>query len=224
MALVTGASLVQTFLSLVILLALGNLLAVLGVAAVLEWARLSRHCLHEEVCAYLGRLGKRTGFANRLGLVLLVGGPRSLFLFRLTCMLRPTRLAPLLFFLRQVNKWVNMCEISPYAEIGPGLQIFHGHGILICEGVRIGRNAWLFQNVNIGSNYGNMPTLGDDVIVFAGGRVFGDIRVGNNVILTNNVLVIADVPDDSVVKAHDPVVISKRGPESNKIRKDPHLP
>jgi serine O-acetyltransferase len=210
---VSLSSILQTALALVALAVSALLLATILTAAVIAGARLARHSLHDELATYLRRAGQPTGFLHEVALVLLIGGPRALFIYRLARMVRPLRLAPLPFVLRQLNKWLNLCEIHPDVEFGPGLQIFHGHGILVCAGVKVGRNAWLFPNVSIGSSWGKVPVLGDNAILFEGARVFGDVRVGNNCVLSNNVIVLKDVPDNSVVALKDPVVVQRR-PES----------
>ena len=47
------------------------------------------------------------------------------------------------------------------------------------------------------------------MIVFAGAKIIGNIRIGNNVIVGANAVVIDDVPDDCVVAGIPAKVISE---------------
>ena len=95
--------------------------------------------------------------------------------------------------------------ISKAAEIGPGLVMPHPIGIVIGEGVVIGNNCKIFQNVTIGGKNvgdaasGRYPSIGDDVVIFAGGKVLGDISVGSHCTIGANSVVIKDVRRGSTV-------------------------
>ena len=85
------------------------------------------------------------------------------------------------------------------SDIGPGLFIQHGFSTVIAAR-RIGRNCWINQQVTIGYKDGTVgPVLGDNVVVCAGAKVIGPIRVGNDVTVGANAVVNKDVPDDCVV-------------------------
>jgi serine O-acetyltransferase len=51
------------------------------------------------------------------------------------------------------------------------------------------------------------PTLGDNVYVGSGAKVLGSIRVGNNVRIGANAVVMTDVPDNSLVMPPESKVI-----------------
>ena len=44
-----------------------------------------------------------------------------------------------------------------------------------------------------------MPVIGDNVHISAGARILGPIRIGNNVIIGANAVVVKDVPDNCIV-------------------------
>jgi serine O-acetyltransferase len=94
-------------------------------------------------------------------------------------------------------------EIWPDSRIGPGLYIGHFGSIHISRMARIGRNCNISHDVTIGiSNRGQhagVPTLGDNVFVGPGAKLFGDITVGNNVAVGANCVVMEDVPDNAVI-------------------------
>ncbi|HEX5650380.1 MAG TPA: serine acetyltransferase [Steroidobacteraceae bacterium] len=108
------------------------------------------------------------------------------------------------FLLLQLS--VHVCwgiELPRAARIGPGLYIGHFGGITVSRDARIGSNCNLSQNVTIGvAGTGakrGAPTIGDNVYIAPGARIFGRIRVGNNVQVGANAVVHADIPDDADV-------------------------
>lgn len=94
-------------------------------------------------------------------------------------------------------------EIDRYAEIGPGCYIGHYGGITISSRARIGRGANISQLVTIGvSGRGEgrgSPTIGNDVYIAPGAKIFGRIHIGNNVKIGANAVVHKDVPDNAIV-------------------------
>lgn len=106
-------------------------------------------------------------------------------------------------FFARLGLLVTGADISHAAEIGPGLRIAHGNGLVVGGAARIGARAFLLQQVTIGapsrSRVEQMPTLGDDVFVGAGARLIGPIRIGSRVFIGVNAIVTRDVPDGSKV-------------------------
>ncbi len=101
--------------------------------------------------------------------------------------------------LTRLSQFLTGVEIAPGAEIGPGLMISHGHGIVVGEGARIGARALIMHQVTIGAadveRLDRMPTIGDDVVLGAGARLIGGIRVGDHVLVGVNAVITRDVPD-----------------------------
>jgi serine O-acetyltransferase len=54
------------------------------------------------------------------------------------------------------------------------------------------------------------PVIGDNVYIAAGSRVLGGIKIGNDVIIGANAVVIKDVPDNCIVAGIPAKVISKK--------------
>lgn len=94
-------------------------------------------------------------------------------------------------------------EIPRQARIGPGLYIGHFGGITVSRDAVIGSNCNISQNITIGvAGTGakrGVPIIGDNVYVGPGARIFGKIRVGNNVQIGANAVVYTDIPDDADV-------------------------
>lgn len=89
-------------------------------------------------------------------------------------------------------------EISAGADIGPGLRISHGVGLVIGGYARIGADAVLLHGVTIGSpspqRVREMPVIGDRVFVGAGAVLLGAIAVGDDVQVGVNAIVTCDLP------------------------------
>ncbi|MGX8702315.1 serine O-acetyltransferase [Caproiciproducens sp.] len=92
-------------------------------------------------------------------------------------------------------------EIHPGAQIGKGLFIDHGMGVVIGETTVIGDNCTLYQGVTLGGtgkDHGKRhPTLGDNVMVGSGAKVLGPFRVGNNARVAAGAVVLDEVPDNA---------------------------
>lgn len=98
-------------------------------------------------------------------------------------------------------------------KIEGGLQFFHYNCIIIAQSVVIGKNANIHQGVTIGrvfsGKYAGVPTLGDNVVVFAGAKLLGKIHVGDNAVIGANAVVTKDVPANCVVAGVPAKIISE---------------
>jgi serine O-acetyltransferase len=94
-------------------------------------------------------------------------------------------------------------EIHPGARIGHGFFIDHGMGVVIGETTEIGDNVTIYHGVTLGGTTWNKgkrhPTLADNVVIGAGAKVLGPIRLGKNVRVGSNAVVVADAPENSTV-------------------------
>ncbi|WP_129644169.1 serine O-acetyltransferase [Peristeroidobacter agariperforans] len=93
-------------------------------------------------------------------------------------------------------------EIPRTAQIGPGLYIGHYGGITVSPIAVIGRDCNLSQGITIGvSGSGakrGAPTIGDNVYIAPGARLFGKIAIGNNVKVGANAVIHKDLPDNAI--------------------------
>ena len=103
----------------------------------------------------------------------------------------------------QITRWLTGVEIHPGATIGTGFFIDHGMGVVIGETTEIGDYVTLFQGVTLGGTGKERgkrhPTLGNHVVVGAGAKVLGGIRIGDNVKVGANAVVLRSVPANSTV-------------------------
>jgi serine O-acetyltransferase len=102
-------------------------------------------------------------------------------------------------FTSHVSRWLTGIEIHPGAQIGRGVFIDHGMGVVIGETAEIGDNCTIYQGVTLGgtSLYKGAkrhPTLGRNVVVSAGAKVLGGFVVGEGAKIGSNAVVIKPVP------------------------------
>jgi len=109
---------------------------------------------------------------------------------------------PLGLILKQFNHMLTGADIAWQCSIGPGLVLFHPTGVVIGPTVRIGARCIIQQGATIGGSGGASrsydevaaPTIGDDVFVGAGARIFGPVKVGSHAKIGANAVVLKDVP------------------------------
>ncbi len=94
-------------------------------------------------------------------------------------------------------------EIHPGAQIGKGLFIDHGSGVIIGETTIIGDNVTLYQGVTLGGTGKETgkrhPTLKDNVMVSCGAKLLGSFTVGENSKIGAGAVVLEEVPPNCTV-------------------------
>jgi serine O-acetyltransferase len=112
---------------------------------------------------------------------------------------------PLAFLFSAINMVLFGLEVTPRCQIGGGLLLPHTVGTVI-GAIEIGGNATIFQGVTLGSKAldfgydpGKRPILGDNVVIGAGAKVLGGIRIGTGAVVAANSLVLSDVPENARV-------------------------
>jgi serine O-acetyltransferase len=110
-------------------------------------------------------------------------------------------------------------EIHPAAEIGEGLFIDHGMGVVIGETAEIGDDVTLYQGVTLGGTGfaagKRHPTVEDNVTIGSGAKLLGPITIGHGAKIGANAVVIHDVPCNTTVVGNPghPVRVEGRKPE-----------
>ncbi len=87
--------------------------------------------------------------------------------------------------------------------IGENLKFPHPQGIIIGEGVIVGDNCTIYHNVTLGKKYGPLaeagyPKIGNNVIIYTGAVVLGDITIGDNSIIGANSIVLNDIEPNTI--------------------------
>jgi serine O-acetyltransferase len=91
-------------------------------------------------------------------------------------------------------------SVNASSTVGPGF-IIHNFSCIFVWAEQIGESCTVNQGVTIGNlrGSGGLPKLGNHVYVGAGAKVLGNVKIGDNVVIAANSLVIMDVPDNATV-------------------------
>lgn len=146
-------------------------------------------------------------------------GVHALLAHRVAHALRRRRVPLLPRLIAAVARAVTGIEIHPAAQIGAGLFIDHGMGVVIGETTRLGEDVTLYQGVTLGgtgfATGKRHPTVEDNVTIGAGATLLGPITVGHGAKIGAGSVVIHDVPPLSTVVGNPghPVRVDGRRPE-----------
>ena len=159
-----------------------------------------------------------------LEVILTYSGFHAVLAHRLNHFLHKLRIPLIPRFLSQLVRFLTGIEIHPGATIGPGFFIDHGMGVVIGETTEIGKNVTLYQNVTLGGTGTERgkrhPTIGDNVVIGAGAKVLGNIRLGNNVKVGAGSVVVHSVPDSCTVVGVPAEIVRKEGQKVSQINLD----
>ena len=158
-----------------------------------------------------------------LEILLCYPGFQALTLHRLSHRLWRSRL-PLKLparLLSQLGRGLTGVEIHPGATIGHGVFIDHGMGVVIGETAEVGDHCLLYQGVTLGGTGKKSgkrhPTLADNVVVGAGAKVLGALRIGTNTRIGAGSVVVRDVDADCTVVGIPGRVIHQSGVRINPL-------
>lgn len=152
---------------------------------------------------------------SKLEITLCYSGLHALWAYRITHWLWNHRLRLLARWLSQVARLATGIEIHPAAQIGSRLFIDHGMGVVIGETSIVGDDVTLFQGVTLGGTGKEKgkrhPTIGNGVVIGAGAKVLGNIRIGDNCRVGAGSVILRDVAHDSTVVGVPGHVIFRHG-------------
>ena len=108
-------------------------------------------------------------------------------------------------------------DIHPAAQLSSPLFIDHGTGIVVGETTISGKRVKLYQGVTLGAlslkcgsklkGIKRHPTIGENVIIYAGASILGDVSIGNNVTIGSNVFITESIPDNVKVSFSKPSLV-----------------
>ena len=128
----------------------------------------------------------------------------------------------------QISRHLTGIEIHPGATIGKGLFIDHGMGVVIGETAEIGDGCTIYQGVTLGGTGKDVgkrhPTLGDNVMVGAGAKVLGPVKIGSNSKIAANAVVLREVPENSTAVGIPAKVVRRDGVKVNHDLDQIHIP
>ncbi len=156
-----------------------------------------------------------------LEIVLCYPGFQAIVLHRISNKLWNIGIPLLPRLLSQITRSLTGIEIHPGAKIGKGVFIDHGMGVVIGETTEIGNRCLLYQGVTLGgtgkSHGKRHPTLSENVVVGAGAKVLGAIKVGENTRIGVGSVVVRDVEADSTVVGIPGRIVHQSGVRINPL-------
>lgn len=140
-------------------------------------------------------------------------GIHALILHRLAHWLWGHRLRWLARFVSHLSRFFTGIEIHPGASIGRRFFIDHGMGVVIGETAEIGDDVTLYHGVTLGGTSWNKgkrhPTLANGVVIGAGAKVLGPIRIGENARIGSNAVVTKAVPAGATAVGNPVRIVDK---------------
>jgi len=139
---------------------------------------------------------------HSLEIVLLSAGLHAMLLHRIAHFFWKIKLKLIARIISNIGRFLTRIEIHPGAIIGKGLVIDHGTGVVIGETSRIGDDVLIYHGVTLGgtgsaSHVKRHPTICNNVMIGAGAKVLGDIKIGAYSKIGANAVVLNDIPPGS---------------------------
>jgi serine O-acetyltransferase len=132
---------------------------------------------------------------------------------------RPALLRKIFSLLYKIAfKWIQVItgiELPCEVEIGHNFVIDHFGGIVISGYAKFGNNCRIRNGVVVGLqrvDQPRAPVIGNNVDIGAGAKVLGAIKVGDDVVIGANAVVIRDVPDNCIAAGVPAVIKPRRDP------------
>lgn len=148
-------------------------------------------------------LNKDPASRNIIEVIILYPGFHILIFYRIAHFMYVHKLFFLARLISQFGRFLTGIEIHPGAKIGRRLFIDHGMGIVIGETTTIGNDCTIYHSATLGGTGKDKnkrhPDLGNNVMVGAGVKILGPIKIGNNVKIGANSVILKDVPDNTTV-------------------------
>jgi serine O-acetyltransferase len=118
-------------------------------------------------------------------------------------------------YLQSRSSSVFQTDINPAARIGRGIFLDHATGLVVGSTATIGDNVSILQGVTLGGtgkeSGDRHPKIGDGVLIGAGAKILGNIRVGNCSRIAAGSVVLKEVPSCSTVAGVPAKVIGTAG-------------
>ena len=138
---------------------------------------------------------------NSVEVLLLYSGLHALMLHRPAHWLYCHRCFFLARLISQFARFLTNIEIHPGAQMGRGILIDHGAGVVIGETTVVGDGCTIYQGVTLGGTGKEKgkrhPTLGRNVLVGAGARILGPFTVGDNCKIAANAVLLEPLAENS---------------------------
>lgn len=171
-------------------------------------------------------LEKDPAARNKLEILLTYSGIKAMMHYRFAhwLYLKGWRLVPRMICARA--KRLTGIEIHPGATIGRGMFIDHGSGVVIGETAEVGDNVTLYQGVTLGGTGKDVgkrhPTVGNNVMISAGAKILGPVKIGDYCKVGAGSVVLKDVPPHCTIVGVPGRIVRMHGQKINDM--DQKLP
>lgn len=158
---------------------------------------------------------------STLEILLTYPGLHALFFHRVAHFFYRYNLKLIARLLSHINRFLTGIEIHPGAEIGKGVFIDHGMGVVIGETAVIKDNVTLYQGVVLGGTGKEKgkrhPTVEKGAVIACGAMVLGSFTVGENARVGAGAVVLKSVPANSTVVGVPAKVVVQDGQRVSKL-------
>ena len=119
-----------------------------------------------------------------------------------------------LFLQSQSSRTFNV-DIHPASRLGQGIMIDHATGLVVGETAVVGNNCSFLHGVTLGgsgkASGDRHPKIGENVLIGAGAKVLGNIKVGSCSLIAAGSVVLKDVPANVTVAGVPAKVVGSAG-------------
>ncbi|WP_392530348.1 serine O-acetyltransferase [Nostoc sp. C117] len=151
---------------------------------------------------------------NWLEVVFCYPGLHALCLHRLAHWLHGRGVGFIPRLISHLGRFLTGIEIHPGAEIGQGVFIDHGMGVVIGETAIVGDYTLIYQGVTLGGTGKETgkrhPTVGKNAVIGAGAKVLGNLQIGDRVRIGAGSIVLRNIPNDCTVVGVPGRIISRK--------------
>ncbi|WP_197915859.1 serine O-acetyltransferase [Thiosulfatihalobacter marinus] len=130
----------------------------------------------------------------------------------------------LAYFVQMRTSEIFGIDIHPAARIGKGIMIDHAHSIVIGETAVVGDNVSMLHSVTLGGTgkeeEDRHPKIEDGVLIGAGAKVLGNIRVGHCSRIAAGSVVLEDVPPCKTVAGVPARIVGEAGCDQPSVNMD----
>jgi serine O-acetyltransferase len=106
-------------------------------------------------------------------------------------------------------------DIHPAARIGKGIMIDHAHSIVVGETAVVGDNVSMLHSVTLGGtgkeDHDRHPKIGNGVLIGAGAKVLGNIKIGDCSRIAAGSVVLEEVPAKKTVAGVPAKIVGEAG-------------
>ncbi|MFW8634288.1 serine O-acetyltransferase [Cribrihabitans pelagius] len=130
----------------------------------------------------------------------------------------------LAYFFQMRTSEIFGIDIHPGARIGKGIMIDHAHSIVIGETAVVGDNVSMLHSVTLGGTgkeeEDRHPKIGDGVLIGAGAKVLGNIKVGHCSRIAAGSVVLSEVPPCKTVAGVPARIVGEAGCDQPSVSMD----